>query len=85
MEWAALLGVETVPVLYRGPWDEKLIRSLYIANREPDPMEGYVVRLASGFPFSAFKTSMGKYVRPAHVTTTQHWRHAAIEANGLLG
>ena len=82
-EWCRLLDLRTVPVLYRGPWDEALIRSLYVPNREPDPMEGYVVRVADGFTYGQFKSSIAKMVRPNHVQTTNHWRHAAIEPNEL--
>ena len=83
VEWCDLWGLQTVPVLYRGPWDETLIRSLYVEGREPDPMEGYVARVADGFPYGQFKASVAKFVRKAHVTTNNHWRHAPIEPNGL--
>lgn len=83
VEWCGLLGLVTVPVLYRGPWDETLIRSLYQPEREPGPMEGYVARVADRFPYGQFRSSIAKFVRPSHVTTDKHWRHAAIEPNEL--
>jgi hypothetical protein len=42
-----------------------------------------VVRIADAFPYSKFRTSIAKMVRPNHVTTTKHWRHTAIEPNEL--
>jgi hypothetical protein len=75
MEWVALLDLPTVPVLYRGIWDEKLIRGLFTGTYEGDPMEGYVVRVASGFALRDYSTKVGKYVRAGHVTSSQHWRY----------
>jgi hypothetical protein len=79
LEWAALLGLEVVPTLYRGPWDARAVKAL------PCPVEtteGYVVRTAAGFPFAAFKERVAKYVRPHHVQTDQHWMMAPVIPNG---
>lgn len=82
-DWAELLGFPTVPVLYRGQWDEEAIRSLW-SHREQDTMEGYVVRTAAGFPYRDFRKSVAKFVRPNHVTTDRHWKAGRrVEANGL--
>lgn len=83
-EWCELLGLETVPVLHRGIWDERLIRALYQEDREPDRMEGYVVRIADRFPYGKFRESVAKFVRVGHVTSTNHWRHSQIEPNGMI-
>ncbi len=83
VEWCQLLGLATVPVLYRGGWCEDVIRKLYVPNRAPDPMEGYVVRLASSFDYGAFRRSVAKFVRPNHVNTDSHWRHSRWEKNTL--
>lgn len=74
-EWAALLDLPLVPVLYRGPWDEKIIRGLAAPEFRGDPMEGYVVRVEDGFPFRDYRRLVGKYVRAGHVATSHHWRH----------
>ena len=74
-EWATLLDLPTVPVLYRGIWDEKLVRGLFTGTFEGDPMEGYVVRISDGFPLRDYSRVVGKYVRAGHVTSSQHWRH----------
>lgn len=65
--WAELLGLRTVPVLYAGPWDEVLLRSMHRAERHGDPCEGYVVRTRDSFAYSAFRRRVGKYVRAGHV------------------
>ena len=75
VEWAALLDLQTVPVLYTGTWDEGVIRSLYTPTFDGDEMEGYVVRLADSFPYGAFRRSVAKYVRADHVRTRPHWFH----------
>lgn len=82
-EWAALLGLKTVPVLYRGIWQEGVIRELFQPTWNGDPMEGYVVRLAEDFPYSQFRRSVAKYVRPGHVQTSHHWRYQPVIPNKL--
>lgn len=74
VEWATLLDLPTVPVLYRGVWDEKVVRGLFTGTFEGDPMEGYVVRIADGFPLRDYSRVVGKYVRAGHVTSSHHWR-----------
>jgi hypothetical protein len=83
VEWAELLGLPTVPVLYDGVWDEGLIQSLYQPTYEGNEMEGYVVRIAEGFPYSTFRRSVAKYVRTDHVRTQNHWRNMQVISNGL--
>ncbi len=83
IEWSALLGLQTVPVLYQGPWDEKVIRGLYSPTHDQDPMEGYVVRLAGSFEYQDFSRSLAKFVRANHVTTDQHWKAQRVVPNRL--
>lgn len=81
-EYAELLGLEMVPVLYRGIWNEKKVQELYTkADRETK--EGYVVRLADGFGYGDFKKSVAKFVRKGHVGTSHHWFFTATETNKL--
>jgi hypothetical protein len=68
-----LLGVTPVEVMYDGIWDEKAIRTIE-KKLDLDKVEGYVIRVAEAFPFSQFKNSIAKFVRPGHVQTTKHWR-----------
>lgn len=79
--YAQMLGISTVPVLYDGVFDREKIMSLYVDNRQPDPMEGYVVRNAEQFPYSAFRHNVAKFVRPNHVTSATHWRYSRKSYN----
>lgn len=72
VEWAELLGLETVPVLYRGPFDPELIRRLWSPPLS-ERAEGYVVRTAAGFPLSEFPVRVGKFVRSGFVAGRPHW------------
>ncbi len=80
IEWSKLLNLTLVPVLYRGIWDEKLIKSLY---NPKSGKEGYVVRIADKFDYGQFKLSVGKFVRKNHVTTNHHWKFSNIKLNKL--
>jgi hypothetical protein len=82
VEWAGLLGLETVPVLYRGPFDKVLLQNLHQPERNGRPCEGFVVRTADGFPYSAFRRRVAKYVREDHVQTQAHWTRT-IRPNGV--
>lgn len=82
-EWFELLGITSVPVVYDGVYDEKVIRSLY-TPADWQSSEGYVVRIADSFPFKDFKHVTGKYVRKNHVQTVKHWMYGAkMEVNKL--
>lgn len=74
IEYASMLGLTAVPVLYDGVFDPIAIKSLYDDVKDRDRSEGYVVRLADSFPFRKFRFSAGKYVREGHVQATHgHW------------
>ena len=68
---AQMLDLPTVPVLYRGQYNENLIREL--DKQAGDSLEGYVVRNANAFPFEAFSDNVAKFVREDHVQTGEHW------------
>ncbi len=80
IEWSELLNLTLVPVLYRGIWDEKIIKNLWNPKAGK---EGYVVRLADRFDYGQFKLAVGKFVRKNHVTTNHHWKFSNIELNKL--
>lgn len=80
VEWADLLGLELVPVLYDGEFDIDWLRDL---DLDLQRCEGYVVRLASSFAYAEFGESVAKWVRANHVQTDQHWMHAEVVPNGL--
>jgi hypothetical protein len=83
LEYTALLGLVTVPVLYRGPWDEKTLRQLAPVSPHGDPCEGYVVRVAEAFRYREFRAKALKYVRAGHVQTHGHWMRQTVQRNGL--
>lgn len=82
LEWAELLGLQTVPVMYRGPYNEKLLLEFADAL-DKDKHEGYVVRRTDGFFAREFSLSVAKYVRPNHVTTDGHWIAGKTTKNEL--
>jgi hypothetical protein len=80
--WSKLLGVETVPVLYRGKWEERLIRR-WDVKAEDEEREGYVVRPAREFGFAEFRRVVGKYVRAGHTQDSHGWKRQRITPNKL--
>lgn len=73
LEWFRLFDITPVPVLYEGVFSEQAMHDIEkTLSWEQD--EGYVVRLEDSFSYSAFKSSVAKYVRKGHVQTTKHWR-----------
>lgn len=72
------LSIPTVRVLYKGVYNEDLIKALDVSN-----IEGYVVRRAEAFHYSDFKNYVGKYVRKNHVQTDIHWSEN-LKENGFL-
>lgn len=73
-EWAELLGIPTVPVLYRGKsYDEAT--SVWFDKLNPDVSEGFVLRNSGRFSYRDFDKNMVKYVRANHVQTCADWRH----------
>lgn len=84
-EWFQLLGIQSVPVLYEGIFDEKeLERIIRDVEGKSDSVEGFVLRNAGDFTWRDFRNNVGKYVRKNHVQTATHWFHGnADEINGL--
>ena len=80
--YAGMLGLRTVPLLYRGSWDEALLRKFVAAPHFSPEAEGYVVRTTTGFRFSEFRRRLLKWVRPGHVRTQAHWTRQ-IRPNGF--
>lgn len=84
LTWFELLGITPVPVLYRGVWDEKKIRSLYQPTFEGNVCEGYVVRTVEGFHYRDFAQHVAKFVRANHVTDNDHWFHGKVGKKNSL-
>jgi hypothetical protein len=84
LEWFELFNIHHVPVIYNGPFDQKTIQSVFDNNYPVSDNEGYVVRVSHDFPYSSFRRSVAKWVRPNHVQTTKHWfRGQRVEQNNL--
>lgn len=74
LEWFELLGIEPVPVIYDGIFDEKAIRSLW-DDMDWEHDEGYVLRVADEIGYGEFRSKVAKFVRKGHVQTNKHWMH----------
>lgn len=84
LEWFGLLGLTPVPILYDGPYDEKLIKGLYHKDYAGNEMEGFTVRVAGEIRYREFRRCLAKYVRKDHNKTNEAWRSRIIK-NRLLG
>jgi len=83
LEWCEKLGQPSVPVLYRGEFDQDAILKLWNGGSQFGEMgEGYAVRVSDSFSMSEFQTSLAKYVREDHVQTDKHWK-ATWTPNGM--
>ena len=78
-EYAYLLDIPTVPVLFKGivnSENELKELILYFANQKSSlggEREGVVARIASEFYDHDFHKSILKYVRKGHIRTDSHW------------
>ena len=81
-EWASILELAIVPVLYRGTWNEAVIKQI-ADSLDLKKVEGYVVRKTARFQFSEFGQSIAKWVRKNHVQTDEHWMYREIVPNKL--
>uniref|UniRef100_A0A2A4Z4Z0 RNA ligase domain-containing protein n=1 Tax=OCS116 cluster bacterium TaxID=2030921 RepID=A0A2A4Z4Z0_9PROT len=76
------LGINSVPVLYRGQFNKKNLDDV-CKNLQLENQEGFVVRTATAFAENEMATHMAKYVRQGHVQSEKHWMHSEIIRNGL--
>lgn len=86
VEYAKMLGLESVPVLYDGIYDEDAVRSAFTGDSVYGTAEGegYVLRIADGFHYSAFRQRVGKFVRADHVQkNVHHWKYQPVVFNEL--
>lgn len=80
--YSSILGLATVPLLYRGRWSTHIIKNLS-SKFDSNTFEGYVVRNADSFSYDNYGDNIAKYVRPNHVKTSDHWRSQSMIINGL--
>ena len=71
-EIAQELGLQTVPVIYEGIYDEQKIKSIASEVVERGG-EGIVVRICDSFHYDSFSTSVAKFVRHGHIQTNAEW------------
>ncbi len=76
---ALTLGINTVPVLYRGIIEtEEQLKSMVLELSKQTSVygkerEGVVIRNANSFDLQKFRYNVAKYVRANHVQTDVHW------------
>lgn len=79
VSYAYILGLPSVPVIWRGVAEsEEQIKSIIDETmKQPsaygDAKEGVVMRVVDEFPVSDFSKCVCKWVRPNHVQTDEHW------------
>lgn len=90
LSWDATMALcnsyrlDTVPVLYRGPYDEDLIKSCWTGISKFGPeQEGYVIRNVDGFFIDEFNQNILKYIRPNHIKANKPWLSQPIVPNKL--
>jgi len=77
-EWSTLLGIPTVPLLWRGQTNSielnKLITTFVAeGSKLLGTMEGVVVKTANSYTDEEWEWSIAKWVRKGHVQTSEHW------------
>lgn len=78
------LGIQTVPVLYRGPFHAQLIDEV-VSRMDLTRQEGFVIRYSGEIISDNFSSLVGKFVRNGHVQTDKHWMYSEIIKNKLKG
>lgn len=87
--WAKEIGVDTVPVLWRGfiKNESELQEIVEDLAQRPSKLgkdrEGVVIRLADSFMDDDFSKYVMKWVRQDHVQTSDHWKNQEIVKNKL--
>ena len=85
IEFAKIIGLETVPVIFDGIYDKENILKAFKDFETTN--EGYVIRLANEFNYNDFRKSVGKFVRPEFRQVLNnshgHWISKKIEVNKL--
>lgn len=80
-DWCKLLELTTVPVIWRGIFNENFLRNYKF---DTEKQEGYVVRLADSFSYDDFDKSIAKFVRKNHIAIdSDHWMYKKIIPNIL--
>jgi len=82
VEWCELLGLHTVPELYRGKPNLDMLQNMH-TRLDLEKEEGYVVRSAGEIRLSEWQYLVAKWVREKHVQTDEHWMHQEVVRNHM--
>jgi hypothetical protein len=86
VEWSALLGLSTVPLLFSPtPWKDFDLFDVVVGDPHfADEAEGYVIRSCDSFHYRDFRKNVAKWVRQDHVQPNIHnWMAKEVVANDL--
>lgn len=79
-----MLSLETVPVFYRGIFDQDTIHKAFPVTYNGDRTEGYIIRLADEFLYDDFRKSIAKFVSNSFVIKDdKHWMQGRIIPNKI--
>lgn len=85
--YTKILGLNHVPVIYKGIYNKKAIELAFAEYQKKDNAEGFVIRLAEEFEYGQFKNCVAKYVKPEFRQIVNnahgHWISQKIEPNKL--
>ena len=80
--WCAKLGLTPVPTLWQGDLSDFRHQHVWRpVGPNGDEREGYVLRPLAAFPSGEYGRLVGKYVRPGHVQTDEHWTRRPLVRN----
>ena len=86
VEFAQVLDLEIVPVIYEGIYDKEKIQNIY--KKYEDVHEGYVIRCSNEFKYSNFKNSVAKFVNDKFRNLINeshgHWISKKVEKNLII-
>ena len=77
--------IVTVPVIYRGIFNEDILHDIANEIKKDRQKEGFVVRITDSFDVEHFDTYICKWVRKNHVQTSKFWLNEPIIKNKLIG
>lgn len=81
-EFCELLGLYRVPIIKIELFNE--LSLINLSNTlDLSKTEGFVIRSIDSFNYSQFKNNVAKFVRPNHVTSSNHWMNEKIVPNIL--
>lgn len=80
--YAELLRLEVVDVLYRGPFNEDILKGI-TKDMDLEKTEGFVVRSADSIPVRDWAKVTAKWVRAKHVQTDEFWMNQPVIPNQL--